>query len=71
MKKSLFPAEGFGWAWLNQNPVQRDYTAEVTVGSVMLATVAALLAVGAIAYDQARDARWDAERQAICDRQGC
>lgn len=71
MKNSLFPAEGFGWAWLNQNPIKRDYTPEMTLGGIALTVVCAVAAIGAIAYDQVRDARWDAERIHICNTQGC
>lgn len=68
MKNNIKPTAVFGWAWLNQNPIQRDYTPEVTTGGILLAVV---LLVGAVAYDQLQEASWNTERQFICDTTGC
>jgi hypothetical protein len=71
MRKPLFPTDGYGWAWLNQNPVNLGPTDGQVFGGVIVLVLAVCVGFGAIAYDQMRDARWDAERAHLCDTRGC
>jgi hypothetical protein len=71
MKTPLFPAEGYGFKWLTQNPIKRDYAGDAALGGFILTIVVAIVGLGAVAYDQVRDAHWDAERVTICDTRGC
>jgi len=70
MTKERFPTDAFGWDWLNKNPIKQDRTAEFTLGFAAMAILGILVAVSAVAYDQVRDARWNAELQATFDRSG-
>lgn len=41
------------------------------MNNAITTALAIILTVGAIAYDQYRDATWNAEHQHACDTRGC
>lgn len=70
MKKPIYPTP-LGWSWLNQSPIKCGRSDDIAAGTIILSVAFAVFALAAITYDQVRDARWNAERQAICDSRGC
>ena len=71
MNKPLYPADALGWAWLQKNPLRKPKADLTALAGVILAAGLCLAAMSAVAYDQLRDARWDAEFQATCNSVGC